>query len=244
MGKRILLLGVYGMEAVECGGVLAKNVRDGGESFVSLMYRESEFVKKAAGILGVSKVVFQGFEMGKVTVDPPSKIKLIKVIRETKPDIIITQDPEHVIADLDPDRRIFMTMILEAIALASRDYSMDQTPGLEPHPVPHIYYMSPVRPNCTVNIADVWHLKDEGMGALGSQLEFSAKHFEQLMSAASLNAMVPGYHVLPSPQERGRAIHRAMDKALHMYHGCCGHGKFALAEAYRCEGTFEFEELP
>jgi len=31
-GKRILLLGVYGMEMVECGGVLHKNVMAGGVS--------------------------------------------------------------------------------------------------------------------------------------------------------------------------------------------------------------------
>lgn len=32
MGKRILLLGVYGMEMVECGGVLQKNAAAGGVS--------------------------------------------------------------------------------------------------------------------------------------------------------------------------------------------------------------------
>jgi hypothetical protein len=243
MGKRILLLGVYGMEVVECGGVLAKNVKNGGQSFASLMYKESPLCVEAANILGLSKIYFSNFQFGHIACNEESKLTLIKVIREVKPDIIITQDPDHIIADLDPDRRPAMTLILESIALASRDYALDKTPGLEPHPIPHIYYMSPVNPNCTVNIADVWDLKDKGMGALGSQLEFSAKHFEGCMSPQTLEAMVPGYHEIPTLQERGRALHRAMDKSLHMYHGCCGHGNFALAEAYRYEGMFEFNGL-
>ncbi|HBH13189.1 MAG TPA: GlcNAc-PI de-N-acetylase, partial [Clostridiales bacterium] len=36
MPKRMLLLGVYGMELVECGGALAINVQKGGVSFASI----------------------------------------------------------------------------------------------------------------------------------------------------------------------------------------------------------------
>jgi hypothetical protein len=37
-GKRILLLGVYGMEMVECGGVLHKNAMAGGVSHASILF--------------------------------------------------------------------------------------------------------------------------------------------------------------------------------------------------------------
>lgn len=246
MGKRILLLGVYGMEMVECGGVLAKNVKAGGQSFASLMLTSKQTMAdcdKAAKVLGVSKVYYHQFETGKLDCDYQSKLKLIRTVRETKPDIIITQDPEHIIADLDPDRRPAMTLILESVALASRAFALEEIPGLEPHPIPHIYYMSPVRPNCTVNIADVWDLKEKGMDVLESQMTFSGQHYETGMSEKELDVIVPGFKQLDSYYKKGRAMHTAIDKAYHMYWGCCGHGRFALAEPYRYEGVFEFEEL-
>jgi hypothetical protein len=246
MSKRILLLGVYGMELVECGGALAINVQKGGTSFASIMLANNtmkENVKEAAGILGVEKVYFNNFERGMIDFGYEKKVELCKVIRETKPDIIITQDPEHCIHDLDPDRRPAMILLLEAIALASRDFALDKMPELEPHPIPKIYYMSPMNPNCTINIADVWDLKEKGMDVLVSQMEFSGRHFEQRLTDKELDILAPGFKNLDSYYNKGRMVHSSIDKAIHMYYGVGGHGNFALAEPYRYEGKFEFEEL-
>ena len=246
MGKRVLLLGVYGMEAVECGGALAINAKNGGESYVSIMLAREEMqenVKAACEVLGVKKAYFNGFKHGMIACDYEHKVALIKVIREVKPDIIITQDTEHCVLDLDPDRRPAMTLILESIALASRDFALDETPGLEPHPVPKIYYMSPLNPNCTINVADVWELKEGGMDVLKSQMEFSGRFMQTKMTKKELETLAPGFFDAPDDFTRGRMFHSAIDKALHMYHGACGHGNFALAEPYRYEGHFEFAEL-
>ncbi|MCE1157445.1 MAG: GlcNAc-PI de-N-acetylase [Spirochaetia bacterium] len=246
MGKAILLLGVYGMEMVECGGALAVNARHGGKSFAAIMLagrQMRENCLKAADILGVEKVYFNDFQRGEVDLRHDYKIALIKVIRETKPDIVITQDPEHVLHDLDPDRRPAMTLILEALALASRDYALDEIPNLSPHPIPKIYYMSPVNPNCTINVADVWDLKEKGMDVLVSQMEFSGHHFETNLSSRELEILAPGFVKMDNYYKKGRAVHSAIDKAIHMYYGVGGHGNFALAEPYRFEGKFEFTEL-
>ena len=45
-GKKILLLGVYGMEMVECGGVLCKNARNGGISHASIMFASEGMQKE------------------------------------------------------------------------------------------------------------------------------------------------------------------------------------------------------
>jgi N-acetylglucosamine malate deacetylase 1 len=42
---------------------------------------------------------------------------------------VITQDPEHSQHDLDPDRRPAMTLLLESLALAARDFALDAMPG-------------------------------------------------------------------------------------------------------------------
>lgn len=246
MGKTILLLGVYGMEMVECGGALAINAKNGGESYASIMLAGEQTQKdvlKAQEVLGVKKVYFNEFERGMVDLRYEYKVKLIKVIREVKPDIIITQDPEHVLHDLDPDRRPAMTLILEAIALASRDFALEDTPGLAPHPIPKIYYMSPLNPNCTVNVAEVWDLKEKGMDVLEAQMEFSGHHFEKNLSSKELDVLVPGFKDLDSYYKKGRMAHSQIDRAIHMYYGVGGHGNFALAEPYRFDGKFEFDEL-
>jgi N-acetylglucosamine malate deacetylase 1 len=245
-GQRLLFLGVYGMEVVECGGALAKNVLSGGESFASIMLcRESSQpqVKKAAEVLGVKEISFLNFQYGTVDLSVESKKKLIKVIREVRPDIIITQDPDHSFHDLDPDRRPAMTLLLESIALASRDFALEDMPGLNPHPIPTIYYMTPHHPNTVVDITDVWEKKEKAMDMLESQMEFSGMHFDEMLDSKAVETLYPGYSKLANFHEKGRAIHKVLDKAVHVYHGLATHGHFALAEAYRREGNFHLSEL-
>ena len=247
MGVRMLLLGVYGMEMVECGGALALNVKNGGQSFASIMLAGEQTrkdVAKAAEVLGVEKVYFNNFTSGEVNFDHASKVELVRVIREVKPDIIITQDPEHCQIDLDPDRRPAMILLQEAMALASRQFALDEMPGLEPHPIPTIYYMSPLNPNCILNVASVWKLKEAGMDVLESQMNFSGHHFERKLAPEEREIICPGFDQMPTYYEKGRKIHAAMDRALAMYWGVCGHGSYALAEHYRREGLYEFKELP
>ncbi|MDP4505437.1 PIG-L deacetylase family protein [Nonomuraea turcica] len=243
MSERMLLIGVYGMELVECGGALAANVAAGGQSFATLMLcreRMRADVSKAADVLGV-EVGFLGFRNGYVAVDEEHKRALVRAIRTVRPTIVITQDPEHSLADLDPDRRPAMTLILEALGLASRDFADDD--GLEPHPVPTIYYMTPSRPNCVVDIAPHWEQKVAAMDLLESQMEFSGRHWTEQLTPADLEALVPGFAGLSSDLERGRAVHRALDKAVHIYHGIGHHGRYAFAEAYRREGDFYLPTL-
>ena len=243
MGERVLLIGVYGMELVECGGALAANVAAGGESHAVLMLcseRMQQDVAQAAQLLDV-QLRFLNFRNGYVSVDEGHKRALVRVIRTVRPSIVITQDPEHSLADLDPDRRPAMTLILESLALASRGFAPDD--GLEPHSVPTVYYMTPSRPNCVVNIAPYWNKKVAAMDALESQLGFSGRHWSEALKPEDLEALVPGYAGLGSDVERGRAVHRALDRAIHIYHGIGHHGHFAFAEAYRREGDFHLDTL-
>ncbi|OZU89112.1 GlcNAc-PI de-N-acetylase [Virgibacillus indicus] len=243
--QKVLLLGVYGMEVVECGGALAKNVKNGGESYASIMLssnKSREQVLQAANVLGV-KMGFTDFEMGHVDTSAESKEKIVRVVREIKPDIIITQDPEHSFHDLDPDRRQAMITILEGIALAGRDFALDKMPELKPHSIPTIYYMTPHQPNTVVDVSDVWDLKNEAMSVLKSQMEFSGQHFENSLSESNLESLVPGFSKLSNHYEKGQAVHKALDQAVHVYHGLATHGHYAFAEAFRREGNFHLDEL-
>jgi len=244
-GNKLLLLGVYGMEVVECGGALALNTLNGGESYASIILSQPDTrpqVEAAAELLGV-KMYFPEFRMGYVDGTAEEKKKLVRIIREVRPDIIITQDPVHSFRDLDPDRRQAMILILESIALAGRSFALEEMPGLEPHSIPTIYYMTPEVPNCVVNVAQVWEKKNAAMDKLHSQMEFSAQHYINSIGTESLEVISPGFSALPSDYEKGRAIRKLEDQAIHIYHGLATHGHYALAEPYRREGNFHLSVL-
>lgn len=247
-GVTILQLAVFGLEVVEAGGALAQNVRHGGESHANVLLCLDEArpqVKAAGEVLGAD-VTFADFDYGTVDLSVESKKKLIRVIREVQPDIVITQDPEHCYHDLDPDRRQAMVLVLEAMALASRDYELYETPGLEPHPIPTIYYMMPEQPNCVVDVSEVWDQKQEAMDKLETQQEFTAALTMERFNEESLNPIAPELRELKQKGDLlsiGKKLHEAREKSYHMYHGLCSHGHFALAEPYRREGKFHLKTL-
>lgn len=244
-GKRILLLGVYGMEMVECGGVLHKNAAAGGKSHVSILFAGSKMQKgleKSAAILGCS-IEYLGMDIGTISASLEEKLQLIRVIRSFRPDVVITQDPEHCISDLDPGRRPAMTLILEAMALAGRDFGREEMPDLKPHRHFSVYYMTPEHPNCLVDIADSWDKKCEAMDALESQLEFIAELAEGTEEEKQYAQLIPGFSQMGTRLERGRAIKRLMDQAYHLYFGSTGHNHVLLSENYRKDSMFVLDQL-
>jgi LmbE family N-acetylglucosaminyl deacetylase len=245
-GKRVLLLGAYSMELVECGGALCMNALAGGISHGAILFAGEKMqrdLKKSAEILSAS-VEFLNMDAGKTTASYEEKIKLIKVIRTFRPDIIITQDPEHSISDLDPGRRPFMTLVLEAIALAGRDYARDELPGLEPARGAALYYMTPEHPNCVVDILPVWDKKTAAMDTLEAQLVYFGEDAGADVTLQERKKLIPHWQDLGSPLERGRQWKREMDKAFYMYPASTGHCRALFAEPYRREGVFILDNLP
>lgn len=241
----MLLLAVYGMEVVEAGGALAKHAAAGGRSFAHVMLsreRSRPEIARAAEHLGV-EVSFGDWRYGHVEPDVASKTALVRVLRTVRPRIVITQDPEHSLHDLDPDRRPAMTLLLESLALAARDFALDEMPELRSTPIPTIYYMTPHHPNCIVDVSDVWDRKERAMDELGSQMAFSGQHYQRYYRPEHLERMVPGWSALTDDYDRGRAMHRLLDQVTHLHAGAGGHSHFAFAEAYRREGKFHLDAL-
>ncbi len=244
--KKIMLLATYGMEVVECGGTLAKHVQAGGETeaaFSLVSPENQKQVEKAAAILGV-KVHFLNFTSGEVQADTSSKIKIVSLIREFRPEIIITQDPEHSFLDLDPDRREAMILYLEAISLSAREWKMEECGENDPHLVKSLYFMTPEKPNCVVDITGIFPLKEQAMAELSSQLAFSAAVLGKIVPQSAMSVLLRDYdQIKNTPVELGRALHREMDRAYHLYHGILSHTGFALAEPFRRAGRFELDYL-
>ena len=242
----ILMLATFGMEMVECGGTLAKHVQAGAHVTVAVaMPREEakEQICAAARHLGIDDVRFLGWQYGDLHVDRESKRVIMTLVRDVRPDIVICQDPEHAAHDLDPDRREFMLLYVEALALAGRDVDVEECG--KPHSVGAVYFMTPDRPNCVVEIVDVYRRKEAAMQELGFQLEFSGQSFRREHSPERLREVLDDAAAdRMSDAEVGWALHRQIDRAAALYHGLYGHSGAVMAEPYRRMTLFPLDLLP
>ena len=243
----VLMLASFGLEIVECGGALAKAVMAGDHVHAAVLLSRPESqpqMREAARILGIGDVEFLGVTSGEVVVTPEAKEPIVELIRRTKPDLVIMQDPEHAQHDLDPDRRMIALLYAESLAVAGRDWRIDRCGGHAPHPVPTIYYMTPSHPNCVVEISETFAVKQKALEALTYQLRFSAESIKRRANFEAVRHVVENFDELRDDDTRlGLALHRQFDRSLALYHGLAGHSGAVLGEAYRREGTFVLDRL-
>lgn len=241
----VLMLASYGLEIVECGGALARAIAAGDKVHAAvLMCREDSKaqVSKAASILGIDDVDYLDVKFGEVDLAPATKTKVVELIRRTRPDVIIMQDPQHAQHDLDPDRRVIALLYAEALAVAGRDWRIEECGGHEPTKIPTIYYMTPENPNCVVEIAEVLDLKLRALEVLASQNTFSAEHWRASTSDEVLRSVVPGW-TDGTLETLGREGQRTLFTALALSNGLASHSGAVLGEAYRREGSFLVDRL-
>src|SRR3972149_2050011 len=242
-GVTILLLATFGLEIVEAGGALALNAARGGRSETAVLLARPESrpqIERAGAILSTG-VRFLDGRYGEIEPSVDFKRRIVTVVREVRPDIVITQDPEHSFADLDPDRRPAMILYLEALALAGRDWMVAECGGHALHAVRTLYYLRPRQPNFVVNVAPVWERMKQALAELGGQMAFSGRIFRETLGEG-LEHLVPGSASMDD-RTLGLAAHVELERAILLSHGIAHHGRFVLAEPYRREGTFHLESL-
>lgn len=241
----VLMMASYGLEIVECGGAIGRALAAGDTVHAAvLMCREESKpqVVRAAQVLGVDHVDFLDVPFGEVEFHGETKYKVVELIRRTRPDVIIMQDPEHAQHDLDPDRRVIATLYAESLAIAGRDWRIEECGGHDPHPIPTIYYMTPENPNCVIEIGDALPLKLRALEELSSQNVFSAEHWLAHTKPEILRAVVPAW-TDDDPATLGREGQKAFFTALALANGLASHSGAVLGEPYRREGTFVMDRL-
>lgn len=243
--SHVLMMASYGLEIVECGGAIARALAAGDTvSAAVLMCREESKpqVQRAAEVLGVDRVEFLDVPFGEVSFHGDHKVKVVELIRRNKPDVMIMQDPEHAQHDLDPDRRVIAMLYAEAMAVAGRDWRLEECGGHDPHPIPTIYYMTPENPNCVVEMGDALPLKLRALEELSSQNSFSAEHWLEHTTPEILKQVVPAWND-EDLETLGREGQKAFFTALALSHGLASHSGAVLGEPYRREGAFVLDRL-
>ena len=137
--------------------------------------RQSE-QRAAAAALGVKEVRFLDFRDGELTPSLDLRRAIVRVIREWRPDVLITHDPatlygpDHI---NHPDHRAVGQAALDAVFPTARDrlqYPEHQAEGLEPHKVFDVLMWGSLSPNHWVDISTSFDRKIESLRCHVSQV--------------------------------------------------------------------------
>ncbi len=251
MASNILCLATYAAEFVRVGGTLMKHKRAGGWSgaVVAMEYEDDqkEEVKEAATILDVD-LYFLDLPRGNVWPTIEEKKKVVRIIRERKPEIVIMCDPNDVWSPGDPDKLATYEIFRDAVSHASRAaFAPEQIEeGLKPHSVKAIYYPTFENPDCVVDISGYYATKRKAEDALRFQVIFGLESWRSIAPESVFRSLVPNFEeVKDDPYELGRSVEEIMENARHILQGT--KGRTALGESFRRElkmGVYTFDQLP
>jgi len=133
--------------------------------------REAEQLESAAR-LGIHKTVFLRCGDGELMPDLALREKIVRMIREHKPDVIITHDPFRPYA-LHPDHRAVGLATTDAVYPTARDhlyFAEHVTEGLEPHKTAEIWFSGSDQPDRFVDITASFDRKIHALLAHVSQV--------------------------------------------------------------------------
>lgn len=235
----LLALTTYGLEIAEVGGTLARHAADGDRTLASVLFSREEnrpMIDAAAAELGLSEVFYLHANHGELdgAEGRPVRDRLTALVRRERPDIVLLPDPEHTIADLDPDRRPAAPLTLEALALSARDWRTDELGEACPT-VPRLYYYFPTQTAVTVDITTTLPVK---LAAL-SRLDYQAAYSEQRLRAQVDDKGWAAIQRLSG----GGGLLAALETAHALHHGAGGHSGAAFAEAFRPADTVTLQRL-
>jgi LmbE family N-acetylglucosaminyl deacetylase len=187
--KRVLVVMAHPDDAeIGCGGTVAKWVKEGKEirylictsgdkgtkdstvSPHSMAEIREEEQRQAAQILGVRRITFLRHKDGELKDTPGFRDEIAVIIRDSKPDIVVTHDPWR-LYQLHPDHRECGFAVCDAV-VAARDHLFLpalQDIGLDAHTPQEIYLTFPEKPDIWVDIT----------GFLDTKLSALSRHKSQ-----------------------------------------------------------------
>ncbi len=194
-----------------CGGTVARWAAEGKEIIYVLatrgdkgsddptmtperlaQIREQE-QRAAAAVLGVREVIFMGYPDGELVPDLRLRRDITRLIRQVRPDIVITADPTTRYFGSNyinhPDHRAIGEATLDAVYPAARDrfnfIELWRDEGLEPHKVREVYVGNTYEADVQVDITDYIDKKIAALLEHKSQIKDPAGLAERIRQRAS-----------------------------------------------------------
>lgn len=133
--------------------------------------RESEQLE-ASRRLGVAETVFLRLGDGELVPDITFREKIVRQIRQHRPDVLITHDPFRPYA-LHPDHRAVGITAVDSVYPTARDplyFPQHLEEGLEPHKVAELWLYGSEAPDHYVDISETFDPKIDALRAHASQV--------------------------------------------------------------------------
>lgn len=144
----------------------------------------------AAEKLGVSTIKFLDYMDGEVVPDIHLRDDIIKVIRSTQPDVVLTCDPTNLFPAENrinhPDHRAAGQAVLDAVfpAAGNPGYQFDDDQASNhPHKVDEVWMTLTRQPNFIISLTEYLDTKIDALMAHRSQLTISAAEIREKFQA-------------------------------------------------------------
>jgi LmbE family N-acetylglucosaminyl deacetylase len=140
----------------------------------------------AARIIGAQAVHFAEFPDGYLVADLETRRQVVRLIRNFKPDILVTCDPQNLFASYGlnhPDHRAAGQVVLDAaFPAAGNPFFFPELlqEGLEPHTPREIWVSVTQQPNVTVDVTDTWDIRLQAILEHKSQVQEPDKLMERM----------------------------------------------------------------
>jgi LmbE family N-acetylglucosaminyl deacetylase len=154
--------------------------------------------RRAAGVLGVARVEFLGYEDGELEDTRDLRRDITREIRRWRPEIVITLNAQRRY-DHFPfwhrDHRITGRVVLDCVYPLARDHLAfpELLPEYEPHEVREVYMIEWQQPPLIVDITDTMALKLEAIRCHGSQVADVTAFEERMRQRAAALGRDSGY---------------------------------------------------
>jgi LmbE family N-acetylglucosaminyl deacetylase len=144
----------------------------------------------AAGVLGVSNIRFLEHMDGELVADLALRNEVIKEIRLSRPDIVVTCDPRNLFPAENrinhPDHRATGQVVLDAIfpATGNPGYNLAGQDGQLPaHQVEEVWLSLTLDPNFALNMTDLLDTKINALLAHQSQIRLSQEKLRETFAS-------------------------------------------------------------
>lgn len=154
----------------------------------------------AAKVLGVQEIRFLNYPDGYLLPDLNLRRDITRVIRQEKPDIVVTCDPTTMFFDDQrinhPDHRAAGQATLDAIFPAARDHlffiELWQDEKLEPHNVREVWISGTLQPNTVIDVTAYWDTKIKALyehkTQIGDRESFTEKMRARITRGSTMDA--------------------------------------------------------